>query len=172
MSKALAHASHAGLQPSPARQRGVAAIEFALVFVLLFGVLYALATFGAVLYIQQTVTRASEEGARAVGLLDSEPTANDPEVKNAVYDALANSLVVPVSANASVATRRSWIVTNVNVQVDKSTPSAPGAYINYVVTVTYPYSANRLLPTMPFLDASRWMPDELRSRTTAALRSS
>ena len=47
------------------RERGVAAIEFALVFVLLFSVLYALATFGAVFYTQQAVTRAAEEGARA-----------------------------------------------------------------------------------------------------------
>lgn len=89
-----------------------------------------------------------------------------------MYDSLANSLVVPVSANTSVTTRRSWIVSNVTVDVTRSDPSAPGAYIRYVVTVTYPYSANRLLPTMPLLDTSQWMPDQLRSRTTAALKSS
>ncbi|MDN6884921.1 pilus assembly protein [Variovorax sp. CAN2819] len=155
-----------------ARERGVAAIEFALVFVVLFSVLYALATFGAVLYTQQSVTRASEEGARAVGLLTPAPTAADQRVKDAVYDSLANSLVVPISANTSVTTRRSWIVSNVTVDVTRSDPSGPGAYIRYVVTVTYPYSANRLLPTMPLLDTSQWMPDQLRSRTTAALRSS
>ncbi|REN20677.1 pilus assembly protein, partial [Mycobacterium tuberculosis] len=69
-------------------------------------------------------------------------------------------LVVPVSANTSVTTRRSWIVSNVTVDVTRSDPSAPGAYIRYVVTVTYPYSANRLLPTMPLLDTSQWMPDQ------------
>ncbi|MBJ2157084.1 TadE/TadG family type IV pilus assembly protein [Variovorax sp. IB41] len=172
MSTAFAHSGRTRLRRKAQDQRGVAAIEFALVFVVLFGVLYGLATFGAVLYIQQTVTRASEEGARAVGLLTPAPTSNDPEVKNAVYDALANSLVVPASANASVASRRNWIVSNVTVDVTRSTPSGPGAYVRYVVTVTYPYSANRLLPTMPLLDASRWMPDQLQSRTTAALRSS
>ena len=154
------------------RQRGVAAIEFALVFVLLFSVLYALATFGAVLYTQQTVTRASEEGARAVGLLTPAPTSNDARVKDAVYDALANSLVVPVSVNSNVVSRRNWIVSNVTVDVARSEPSAPGAYVRYVVTVTYPYSANRLLPSMPLLDTSQWMPDQLQSRTSAALRSS
>jgi Flp pilus assembly protein TadG len=154
------------------RQQGVAAIEFALVFVVLFGILYALATFGAVLYTQQTVTRASEEGARAVGLLTPAPTANDMRVKDAVYDSLANSLVVPVSANASVTTRRHWIASNVTVDVSRTEPSGPGAYVRYVVTVTYPYSANRLLPTLPVLDASLWMPNQLRSRTNAALRSS
>lgn len=156
---------------NPARERGVAAIEFALVFVVLFSVLYALATFGAVLYTQQSVTRASEEGARAVGLLTPAPTAADQRVKDAVYDSLANSLVVPVSANTSVTTRRSWIVSNVTVDVTRTDPSAPGAYIRYVVTVTYPYSANQLLPAMPLV--GQWvLPDQLRSRTTAALRSS
>ena len=153
------------------RERGVAAIEFALVFVVLFSVLYALATFGAVLYTQQSVTRASEEGARAVGLLTSAPTAADQRVKDAVYDSLAQSLVVPVSASTSVTTRRSWIVSNVTVDVTRTDPSAPGAYIRYVVTVTYPYSANQLLPAMPIV--GQWvLPNQLRSRTTAALRSS
>lgn len=154
------------------RQRGVAAIEFALVFVVLLSVLYALATFGAVLYIQQSVTRAAEEGARAVGLLTPIPTSGDARVKDAVYDTLANSLVVPQSANTDVASRRSWIVSKVVVSVVRSTPSSPGAYVNYVVAVSYPYSANRLLPSLPLLDTSTWMPDQLQSRSTAALKSS
>lgn len=154
------------------KQRGVAATEFALIFVVLFSVLYALATFGAVLYTQQAVTRAAEEGARAVGLLTPAPTAQDTRVKDAVYDALANSLVVPVASNADVTSRRNWILSQVTVDVTPSAPSAPGAYIRYVVTVTYPYSANRLLPSMLVLDTSRWMPDQLRSRASAALRSS
>jgi len=164
----------AGGQHTAARalQRGVAAIEFALVFVVLFSVVYAVATFGAVLYTQQAVTRAAEEGARAVGLLAPAPIAGDTRVKDAVYDALANSLVVPVSANANVASRRSWIVSQVSVDVTSGAPSSPGAYVSYMVTVTYPYSANRLLPSMLVLDTSRWMPDQLRSRASAALRSS
>lgn len=153
-------------------QRGVAAIEFALVFVVLFSVVYAVATFGAVLYTQQAVTRAAEEGARAVGLLTPAPTAGDTRVKDAVYDALANSLVVPVSANANVASRRSWIVSQVSVDVTSGAPSSPGVYVSYMVTVTYPYSANRLLPSMLVLDTSRWMPDQLRSRASAARWSS
>lgn len=149
------------------RQRGVAAVEFALVFVILFSVLYALATFGAVLYTQQTVTRAAEEGARAAGLVTA-PATGDQRVKDAVYDSLAQSLVVPVSANSSVATRRSWIVSNVEVT---AAASGAGAGASFVVTVSYPYSANRLLPTMPLLDTSQWMPDLLRSRSTIAIRS-
>lgn len=154
------------------RQRGVAAVEFALVFVLLFSMLYALATFGSVLYIQQSVSRAAAEGARAIGLLTPAPTAGDARVKDAVYDALAGSLVVPSSVSTDVASRRTWIVSKVAVTVDRGTPSSPGAYVNYVVNVSYPYSANRLLPSLPLLDTSKWMPDQLQSRSTAALKSS
>jgi Flp pilus assembly protein TadG len=151
-----------------ARERGVAAIEFALVFSVLFSVLYALATFGAVLYTQQAVTRAAEEGARTAGIITS-PVAGDGRVKDTVYAALANSLVVPVSANTDVTSRRNWIVSNVTV--DPITSGA-GASATYVVTVSYPYSANRLLPSIPFLDISTWMPNQLRSRSTIAIRSS
>lgn len=157
-------------QTAGGMQRGVAAIEFAMVFVILFSVLYALATFGAVFYMQQSITRASEEGARTVGLLTPAPTAGDQRVKDAVYDSLANSIVVPASANTSIAARRSWIIANVPVDVARSTPSSPGAYIRYVVTVRYPYSANQLLPTIPLVE--QWMPDQLQSRTTAALQAS
>ncbi|MCR6479716.1 pilus assembly protein [Variovorax sp. ZS18.2.2] len=149
------------------RERGVAAIEFALVFVLLFSVLYAVATFGAVFYMQQAVTRAAEEGARAAGLVTA-PANNDQRVKDAVYAALANSLVVPAASNASVATRRSWIESKVVVT---AMPAGAGATASYVVTVSYPYSENRLLPTMPLLDLSTWVPNQLRSRSTIALRS-
>ncbi|KIQ21853.1 pilus assembly protein TadG [Variovorax paradoxus] len=149
------------------RERGVAAIEFALVFVLLFSVLYAVATFGAVFYTQQVVTRAAEEGARVASMVTA-PVGNDARVTDAVYGALANSLVVPASSNASVTTRRAWIAATVVVT---AAPSGAGTSAAYVVTVSYPYSANRLLPTMPLLDLSTWVPDQLRSRSTIALRS-
>lgn len=149
------------------RQRGVAAIEFALIFLVLFLVVYGLATFGAVLYTQQAVSRSAEDGARAVALLNSVPVANDSRIQNVVYDSLAGSLVVPVASNASLTSRRSWVAGQVAVAV---TPIGTNPNASIVVTVTYPYSANRLLPSLPLLDTSRWMPDQLKSRATAALQ--
>lgn len=150
-------------------QRGVAAIEFALVFLVLFLVMYGLATFGAVLYTQQAVSRSAEDGARAVALLNTVPATNDPRIQNVVYDSLAGSLVVPTGWNASLATRRSWIAAQVTVAV---TPTGTNPNANIVVIVTYPYSANRLLPSLPLLDTSLWMPDQLTSRATASVVSS
>lgn len=156
---------------SARRQRGIAAIEFALVFLTLFFIIYGLATFGAVLYTQQIVARAAEEGARAVPRLLSPPVAaNDARVKAAVYDALAAALVVPAASSGSWSSKRSWIVANTTVAVTLATPAGGGG-TTAVVTLTYPYSANRLLPTLPVLDTSRWMPDNLRSQAAIAIPS-
>lgn len=148
-------------------QRGVAAIEFALVFLILFLVMYGLATFGAVLYTQQAVSRSAEDGARAVALLNTVPATNDPRIQNVVYDSLAGSLVVPTASNASLVTRRNWVAAQVTVAV---TPTGTNPNASVVVTVTYPYSANRLLPSLPLLDTSLWMPNQLKSRSTAAIQ--
>ena len=147
-------------------QHGVAAIEFALVFSLLFLLLYVIATFGAVLYTQQAVSRAAEDGARSVAL---QPVSAQLQqnIVDAVRDSLAEALVVPALQSSSTALRRAWIANNVNVTVTLSGNPNPQA----VVLVKYPYSANRLLPTLPLLDTSRWMPDNLSSRATAAIPS-
>ena len=138
----------------------MAAIEFAFVFTLLFLALYGIATFGAVLYTQQAISRAAEDGARASALLTSPP---DPvQVKKAVVDSLAKSLVAPLSAGANA---REWIETNVII-VPCGTSVGPSAC---TVTVTYPYnSATRLLPSMSLFDTS-WVPTQLKSSATVAL---
>ncbi|MCW5652847.1 TadE/TadG family type IV pilus assembly protein [Hydrogenophaga sp.] len=137
-------------------QRGVAAIEFALVMLVLLLALYAVATFGAALYTQQAVARAAGEGARA---LHARTAMATDDVRNLVWDSLAESLVTPV-AHASFADRRLWIAAQVTVEVS----GPPGAT---TVTVSYPYRVNRLLPSLPLLDGSRWMPDLLQGRATA-----
>lgn len=157
--------------PPMHRQRGLAAIEFALVFTIVFIAMYGLATFGVVLYTQQAVSRAAEEGARSVVMLTPQPTAGDTRVKDAVYDALANSLVVPSSAGTSLTARRNWIVAQVSVNVSRS--DATGGIGPYIaVSVSYPYNAStRVLPSIPLIDTA-WMPQRLQSRSTATLKSS
>ncbi|AGU51696.1 TadE-like protein [Variovorax paradoxus B4] len=146
-------------------QRGVAAIEFAFVFVFLFLVMYGLVTFGAIFYTQQAVSRAAEDGARAAMLLPQPP--DQESVRQVVFDSLARSLVVPISFNADMASRKTWLSTNVTVTPCSATPGATSC----VVTVTYLYKNNRILPSVSLLDTS-WVPDNLRSSATAALRPS
>jgi Flp pilus assembly protein TadG len=144
------------------RQKGIAAIEFAFVFMVMLLVTYGVATFGAVLYIQQVVSRAAEDGARAVALLPSKLVANDPKIQGAVYDSLAAALVVPVASSGSLANRLAWIKTNAKVTVDVA-----GSDLRATVSVVYDYSANRLLPSLPMLDASLWMPNSVVGKATA-----
>ncbi|TSD56572.1 pilus assembly protein [Variovorax sp. KBS0712] len=147
-------------------QRGVAAIEFALVIMVLFLVLYALLTFGAALYTQQVVSRAAEDGARAATLLPRPP---DPvKVKQAVVESLARSLIVPASANGNLTSRKNWISAHITIESCPVAPSTPTC----VVTVTYPYETDaRFLPQMPLFDASNWI-KQLQGKATAALATS
>jgi len=148
------------------RQDGVAAIEFALVFMLLFLVIYGLATFGSILYTQQAISRAAEDGARAAMLLPQPPDENS--LRQVVFDSLARSLIVPISANTDTASRKSWISTNVTVAAP--CPVSPGM-TSCVVTVIYPYKNNRVLPSVSLLDTA-WVPDQLQSSATATLKAS
>lgn len=147
-------------------QRGVAAIEFALVIMVLFLVLYALLTFGAALYTQQVVSRAAEDGARAATLLPRPP---DPvKVKQAVVESLARSLIVPASENGNLTSRKNWISAHITIESCPVAPSTPTC----VVTVTYPYETDaRFLPQMPLFDASNWI-KQLQGKATAALATS
>lgn len=167
----LAHSGRCG----PYRQRGVAAIEFAFTFTFLFLVIYGIATFGSVLYVQQAVSRAAEDGARALsqpsmmGLSDE--SIRTQRVQSIIHESLAGSLVVPEASNADMASRLGWIKTHVNVSVLLTGAGGSSPATGAVVTVAYPYSANRLLPSLPLLDTSRWMPDTLTGKTTAVLPS-
>jgi len=149
----------------------VAAIEFAVVFLLLFSVLYGISTFGAVLYTQQVVSRSAEEGARAVAFLPSPLQTDDARIKGVVFDALAASFVVPAENNASTASRRGWIAARVVVTVAAISGVPGGPATSARVTVSYPYRDNQLLPTLPVLDASRWMPAQLTSQAMVAIQS-
>lgn len=144
------------------RQRGVAAIEFAFVFTVMLLALYGIATFGAVLYIQQAVSRAAEDGARAVTMLPTKLVTDDPQIQRAVRESLATALVVPNESNGNLAARLAWIEANTTIQI-KVTNGDPRA----IVVVTYDYSANRMLPSLPVLDISLWMPDDLIGQATA-----
>lgn len=121
--------------PKSHLQRGVAAIEFALIFSLLLTFIYGIATFGAVLYTQQAVSRAAEDGARALMAFNGSITeATRSAVKGVVYDSLASSLVGPSNTN-NTAERRVWLQTNLTVTVNS----------NGSIRVDYPYSRNRIL---------------------------
>jgi hypothetical protein len=129
------------------RQRGVAAIEFALVFMLLFIALYGVVTFGAIFYTQQVISRAAEDGARAAMLMPDQEN-----VCHVVSASLASSLLVPTPT----------------CLVKQCSPADASCA---VVEVTYLYKDNPILPPVSLLDTS-WVPEKLQSTATVARKAS
>ena len=150
------------------RCRGVAAIEFALIALLLLLFLYGLATFGAVLYTQQAVSRAAEDGARAAGMPSPLEPVGLPRVRSVVLESLAQSLIAPPAQSGTPALRQAWLDDVVEVQLQLiGEPGQPSSRAD--VVVSYPYSENRVLPSLPLLDTSGWMSDTLEGRASVAL---
>ncbi|CAN7607261.1 TadE/TadG family type IV pilus assembly protein [Variovorax paradoxus] len=125
------------------QQLGVAAIEFAFIFVAIFLFLYCIATFGVVFYTQHILTRAAENGARVVSMYSqSTPTELQSRIESAVRESLG-PLLQEVSDTP---------------QVVLGTP--------VIVTVRYAYRSKPILPVLPLISA--WVPEFLQGRAVAA----
>ena len=61
--------------------RGVAAVEFALILPLLLALTFGLIEFGLFMYNQQVLTNAAREGARA-GIVQHDPRITAPEINS------------------------------------------------------------------------------------------
>ena len=71
-------------------QKGVAAVEFALVLPVLLLILFGIIEFGLVLYNKALVTNASREGARA-GIVQASPRPNASQIQAVVTNYLATA---------------------------------------------------------------------------------
>lgn len=122
-------------EPSlPRRQRGAAAIEFALVFLAFFAVFYAIVFYGVIFGFGQTLTMAAEEGARA-----------------AVQDAATESDRL-ANASATVAAILAPIVgENYTATVSAAACSGNPAYRCVTVQLAYDYAAHPLVPALPLV---------------------
>lgn len=137
------------------REQGVAAVEFALVFSLLLLFIYGSATFGSVMYTQQAVSRAAEDGARALASFNGPLTvSNITAVQGVVHDSLSSSLVGPVEFWNAQSQRKAWLQSNLTVSVNASG----------LVLVTYPYSRSRVLNL-----SESWVPINIIGRARIVL---
>lgn len=143
-------------------QRGVAAIEFAVVFIVLFTVLYGIASWGAALYIHQVVARAASDGARAAAMTAVGNDASGVALQS-VRRSLAASLVVPLGDSGSPSKRLAWINAHVGVQTKLLSAG------QLMVQVSYPYAEYPLFPAFSLLKVL--MPATLSSYATTALPS-
>lgn len=139
------------------RQRGVTAVEFALVFPLFFMIFYAIVMFGMIFAIQQSLTLAATEGARAA--------------LNYVYE--SNGSATQALQDRGAAARKTAVgLTNwlPNVQVPPATTGAcsyDSTMYCVTVTVNYPYTQYPLVPAIPPL--SLVVPGTLTSTATVQI---
>ncbi|TCW87176.1 pilus assembly protein TadE [Burkholderia sp. SRS-46] len=138
-------------------QRGATAVEFALVFPLFFLIFYAIVSFGLIFAVQQNLTLAATEGARAA--LNYIPESSG-----------LNTQALQDRAKAAQSTAQNLTRWLPNVQV----PLPPSGSCSYdgtmycvTVTVTYPYSQYPLVPSLPLL--SLVMPNALTSTATVQI---
>lgn len=137
------------------RQRGAAAIEFALLFILFFVLFYAIVSYSLAMLLMQGLTQAAEEGARAAIAVDPLAYASDAAYQSAVETA----------AEGRVASALDWLPNKAKQQViDGNQIQAVLANSVVTVTVTYPnYASNGLVPTLtiPLIGAVPRLPTNL-----------
>lgn len=139
------------LSVTASRQRGAAAIEFALVFVLFFMVLYGAIAYGMVFAVKHSITQAASEGARAA-LQD-------------VTGGLPARLAV---AQTTAANAISWLGTLAPTPVVDTDCVATTASLTCLkVTITYDYAANPIIPAIPGLGIA--LPDNLVAQAIVQL---
>ncbi|SDV51153.1 TadE family protein [Chitinasiproducens palmae] len=135
---------------SEGSERGVAALEFALVFPLLFLLTYGLMTFGLILITQHTLTLAAAEGARAALRYSTDPGAAACAAANQATHWLAGDLLDCVAQKPAP-----------TVCPYDSTRQCMR------VTVIYPYGTRPLVPTLPLIGLA--LPNELRASAMVQL---
>lgn len=153
-------------------QRGAAAIELALALPVMLLILYGLVTFGGVFYTQLTLSRAVEDGARAIGLGNGTP--NELDIRQEVINSLAMSHITPSGAD-DYSARHAWLQQNVlsQVTVEIGACEAGSSPVDtYRVRVSYPYHQTRFLNpvSLPMIGGmAGWIPDTLTACATAQL---
>lgn len=134
---------------------GSAAVEFALVFPLLFTVLYGIVTYSVLFVAEQNLTLAAEEGARAA--LNYQSATN-----------VADALSARGSNACSVAGQSTqWLGAYARCAAQAQSCSYNSAMECVQVTLTYDYASHPLVPKLPLL--SLVLPQTLSSVATVQL---
>jgi len=150
-----------------APQRGMAAIEFALVSGVFFLMFYFVVTYGAVFVVQQSLSRAATEGARALLTSEFSPSSA-PGLR-------VSSMIAPEQLGKDAAARVvTWLSDFRQTRsqpaiapVVTAAPSCAAGMACRTVTVSYPnYSSYPLIPSL--LPASA-MPQSLSASATVQL---
>lgn len=112
----------------PRKQKGAAAIEFALVFGIFFAVFYGLISYSLPLLLMQSFNQAAAEAVRQSMAVD--PIAAGTNYATQVTD----------RAKATVITQLNWIPPSFQFSSDYISATYVGTPLTLTVTITYPTS--------------------------------
>ncbi|NUU34049.1 TadE/TadG family type IV pilus assembly protein [Pseudomonas sp. C2B4] len=119
----------------PRKQKGAAAIEFALVFVIFFAVFYAIVAYSLPLLLMQSFNQSTAEAVRRSVALDPSTPGYEAALKTIVKDELKRQL--------------KWIPAALKFNVDTD---ATTTYTAGVLKVSINYPTHKLSAVMPFLN--------------------
>ncbi|PLZ03357.1 pilus assembly protein TadE [Burkholderia sp. WAC0059] len=140
------------------RQRGNAAIEFALLFPLFFLIFYAIVTFSVIFVAQQCLTLAAEDGARAALVYQQADTP---------ADALASRAEAACETASQLVQDASAFVGNANCAQTSGQCAYDSTMDCVNVTLTYGYAANPILPAIPLMNLA--LPANLTGSATVQI---
>lgn len=125
------------MNPSlPRKQKGAAAIEFALVFLIFFAVFYGMVSYCLPLLMVQSFHEATAEALRS-------SVAVDPVAAGSGYTSLVQSTAIQAAA-----TRLVWIPGSFNFSAANNITAV---YTGGILTVTITYPTAQLRNVLPFL---------------------
>lgn len=130
----------------PKKQKGAAAIEFALVFVIFFVVLYGVLSYSLPLLLMQSFNHSTAEAARRSVAVDPAALSNDAAYKKAVEDVAKSVLTeqlkwVPTGLSGSITKTANYNTTSKQLMVTVSVPAVALATLMPVLkfgTITVP----------------------------------
>jgi Flp pilus assembly protein TadG len=117
-------------------QRGVAAIEFALVFPLFFVIFYSIVTYGLIFAANQTLALAAQEGGRAALRYEGETTLSG---------------AYTLRKNAACTTAQGLVAWIPKAQATCTTQACTGGMQCVTVQMTYDYGTYPLVPNLPLM---------------------
>lgn len=132
------------------RERGAAAIEFALVFVLFFMIMYGIVAYGVVFAVKHSLTQAVNEGARA-----------------AVKDVAGGLPAREEMARATAANAIAWLGARAPEPVITSAACVNTLFVCVKVELVYDYATNPIVPPLPGMGIV--LPSRLASQATVQL---
>ena len=135
------------------KQKGAAAIEFAIIFPIFFLIFYAIVTYGLIFAAQQTITLAASEGARAaVRYQQGKDEAARQALRTAAACDMSNQVLSWLRKTGSSQGSGAGIcatgITTTQVTADKALCSSLSGVTCIKVLVTYDYDKAPLVPKL------------------------